>query len=372
MSTLIQKASLFEGVDLGNKIQQASRSMNETVSGLTTQLINPFKAVTDATQSGVALISEKQSQIASTITSYKSAALNHISETMKNLTGGLLNVSDIGRIVTYEDGFKVNTDELLRIGSKGLGFNVYSMQDLKQQIGDGFLGELNKMSGGLAGGLIYADGTKLRIADDWKLNMGQDVINFLAKDDPDGFGSIMNVAATNSILNAMLGQTVKYGMYQGFKNYGDMYIYASDYHDALMDSMSFAIARGDAQSIEKILEIIEKDGVAKIQQMYPELIENLLKNFNFGSSEVDADYPAIRASLLKVIDLVGGENWYLYPTQFGMAINTGLTSTISEDAKTLLSTETKLVPLLATAGVFQDMSAKDVFINDFPTAVVFK
>lgn len=372
MSTLIQKRSMFEGVDLNNKIQEASRSMNETVSGLTTQLINPFKSVTDTVQSGVALISEGQSVIANNISNYKSKALTHISDTMKNLTGGMLNIGDIGRLVTYQDGFKVNTDELLRLGSKGLGFNVHSMQDLKTQIGDGFLNQLSQMSGGLSDGLVFFDGTKLRIADDWKMNMGQDIIAFLGKDDPEGFGSVFNLAATNSILNAMLGQTVQYGMYQGFKNYGDMYIYASDFHDQLIDSLTFAIARGDAKSIETILELINTEGVSKVKAKYPLLIEDMLKNFNFSSGETSADYPAIKASLLKVINLVGGTNWYLYPTQFGLAINTGLTSSISEDAKVLLSSEPDLIPLLATAGVFLDQSAKDVFISDFPKAVVFK
>lgn len=371
MSTLLQKASLFEGVDLSNKIQQASRSMNETVGSLTTQLINPFKSVTETVQSGVALISEGQSVIAKNISDYKSQALTHINNTMKNLTGGMLNVADLSRIVTYQDGFKVNTDELLRLGSKGLGFNVYSMQDLKQQIGDGFLNQLGQMSGGLSDGLVFFDGTKLRIADDWKMNMGQDIISFLGKDDPDGFGAVFNIAATNSILNAMLGQTVKYGMYQGFKNYGDMYIYASDFHDELINSLTFAISRGDSKSIETILDLISKEGIKKVKAKYPLLIEDMLKNFNFSSSETSADYPAIKASLLKVISLTGGENWYKYPTQFGMAINTGLTSSISEDAKLLLSSEPDLIPLLATAGTFLDQSAKDVFIADFPKAVVF-
>ncbi|UQT02694.1 hypothetical protein SUREIYA_00990 [Serratia phage vB_SmaM-Sureiya] len=371
MATLVQKASLFEGVDLGNKLQEASRSMSETVSGLTTQLINPFKSVTEATESGVALISEKQSQIASNISAYKSQALTGINNAIKGLTGGLLNIGDIGSIVTYQDGFKVNTDELLRLGSKGLGFNVNSMRDLKQQIGDGFINELDKMTGGLASGLFFADGTKLHIADGWKMNMGMSLIDFLGKDDPDGFGTIVNVAAMNSILNTMLDQTVGYGMWQGYGNYGNMYLFQSDYHDQLIDSLGLAIGRGDCKSIQAIFDIIKQEGINKVKAKYPDLIEQMLSNFTFSSDEDAADYEPIKKLLLEVIETVGGKNWYQYPTSFGPATNLGMVNFISDDAKLLLSEENNLIPLLCSSGIFIDQAAPDVFMQDFPKAVEF-
>lgn len=371
MSTLIQKASLFEGVDLGNKLQQASRSMGETVSGLTTQLVNPFKSVTDATQSGVALISEKQSQIASNISAYKSMALTGINDTLKNLSGGLLNLGNIGSIVTYQDGFKVNTDELLRIGSQGLGFNINSMRDLKQQIGDGFVNELDKMTGGLASGLFYADGTKLQIADGWKMNMGMSIVDFLGKDDPDGFGSIVNVAAMNSILNTMLDKTIGYGMWQGYGNYESMYLFRSDYHDQLIDSLGLAIGRGDCKSIQVIFDIIKSEGVNKVKAKYPELIEQMLSNFQFSSEQDASEYESIKVLLLQVIETVGGTDWYTYPTSFGPAINLGMVNYISDDAKLLLSEEEKLIPLLCASGIFIDQTAPDVFVQDFPKSVTF-
>lgn len=371
MSTLMQKRSLFEGVDLANKLQEASRSMNETVSGLTTQLINPFKAVTDATQSGVALISETQSAISSNISAYKSMALTGITDSLKNITGGLLNLKDLGSIITYKDGFKVNTDELLRIGSRGLGFNVNSLQGLKQQIGDGFINELDQMTGGLASGLFYADGTKLHIADGWKMNMGMSIIDFLGKDDPDGFGSIVNIAAMNSILNTMVNETVKNGIWQGYGNYGGMYVFQSDYHDTLIDSLQFAIGAGDCKSIQVILDIIQKEGVNKVKAKYPQLVEQLLTNFSFSNEDTEGDYPAIKALLLKVIVTIDGEAWYTYPTQFGPATNVGLVNSISQDAKLLLSDEDKLIPMLASSGIFMDTPAPDVFRTDFPKAVTF-
>lgn len=369
--TLLQRNGQFDGVDLSNTLQQANRSMGETVSGLDKQLVNPFKSITDGVQSGVALISEKESQILNNISSYKSAAIDGINNALKNITGGLFNIGDIGSIITYQDGFKVDTNQLLRLGSKGLGFNINSMMDLKQEIGDGFLKELDSMTFGLASSVFKADGTKIHLADDWKFGVGNSIIDFLGKDDPDGFGSIVNVAAMNSILNTMVYQTVNTGMWQGYGNYGDMYIFQSDYHDALIDSLAIAIGRGDAKSIQTILDIIEKEGVLKVNAKYPDLIEQMLSNFTFGMDVTPDQYPELTQLLLKVCVTVSGPNWYKYPTQFGEAYRVALVGFISEDAKMLLNEVEELIPLLCASGVFFDQRAQDVFISDFPKAVIF-
>ena len=108
--TLLQNTSIFEGVNLGNSLQKASRSMNETVSGLTTQLVNPFKSISSSVQDGVATISEAQSVISKNLSAYKSAAIDGINTSLLNITGGLFNVGDIGQVITYQDGFKFDTD----------------------------------------------------------------------------------------------------------------------------------------------------------------------------------------------------------------------------------------------------------------------
>lgn len=369
--TLLQRNGQFDGVDLKNTLQKASQSMGETVSGLEKQLINPFKSVTDTVQSGVALVSEKQTQLLSTISSYKSQAIDGINTTLKNITGGLFNIGDIGQIITYQDGFKVDTNQLLRIGSKGLGFNINSMMDLKQQIGDGFLKELDSMTLGLATSVFRADGTKISLADDWQFGIGTSIMDFLGKDDPEGFGAIVNTAAMNSILNTMLYKTIETGMWQGYGNYGGMYIFQSDYHAALIDSMSIAIGRGDAKSIQTILDIIEDEGVLKVNAKYPDLIEQMLSNFAFTKDTAPEEYEEIKTLLLKVCTTVGGTYWYKYPTQFGDAYKLALVNFISDDAKLLLADEDDLIPLMCSSGIFFEQRATDVFPSDFPKAVVF-
>ena len=368
--TLLQKSNIFEGVDLGNTIKQASRSMNETVSGLTTQLVNPFKSITESVRGGIATISEAQSVLSSNLNAYKSSAIDGINVGLKNLTGGVFNLGDLASIVTYQDGFKLDPDALLRLGGKGLGFNLSSISGLKDELSSTFMNELSSMTGGLSDGLIYFDGTKLRISDDWKYDMGMSIIDFIGKDN-DEFGSIVNVAAMNSILNTMLNQTVRYGILDGYNTFGDQYIYQSDYHDALISAVSIAVANGDAESVKKILEIIQTEGANKVHAKYPDLIEQMLGNFRFQDSEDSSDYPRIRSSILEVCTKLKGPNWYKTYTQLGFVVNVALVNQISDDAKTVLMEVDELVPLLCSAGIFGDMSAVEIFQQDFPKAVRF-
>lgn len=344
--------------------------MNETVSGLSTQLVNPFKSVTESVKGGIATISEAQSKLSANLSAYKSQAIDGIQVGLKNMTGGVFSLSDFKDIVTYQDGFKLNPDALLRIGGKGLGFNLTSIQGMKDDLSSAFMNELSSMSGGLSDGLIYFDGTKLRISDDWKYDMGMSIIDFIGKDNDD-FGSIINVAGMNAILNTMLNETVRYGILDGYNTFGDQYIYQSDFHDALVNSVSIAVANGDAESVRKILEIINKEGAKKVNATYPDLIEQLLGNFRFQASENTSDYARIRNSILEVCTKLKGDHWYMTYTQMGMVTNMALVNSISDDAKTVLMDVDELVPLLCGSGLFGDMSAIEIFQQDFPKSVRF-
>ena len=374
--TLLQNTSIFEGVNLNNTVQKSSQQMSETVSGLKGQLINPLKSVTSSVQAGIATISEAQSVLTQNLSTYKSQAIEGINNTLKNLSGGFINnMADLGSLVKYEDGFKLDTDALLRLGSKGLGFNVNSMRELKDDIANGFMDELNSMTFGLADGLFIIDtdgnGIKLHTADDWKLNMGNQLIEFIGKDDPDGFGSVVNVAGMNAILNTMLNQSIKNGIWQGYDRFNDMYVFQSDYHDALINGIDIAISKGDLESINTILNIIQTEGANKVNAKYPNLVEQLLTNFTFNRDVDPSQYPELQTKMLSVFTAVAGNDWYKYPTQFGMAINVGLTSFISESSKTLLIDVPDLAPLLCSAGMFVEQSAIETFTGDFPNAVVF-
>lgn len=371
--TLIQKSSIFDSVDINNPLQKASQSMSSTVANLTSQIVNPFKAITSGVQAGVATINEAQSVISQNISAYKSSAIDGINTALKNISGGLLNLNDLGSLVTYQDGFKLNTDQLLSLAGKGVGFNISSLQNLKDQIGDGFLRELNSLSGGIASGFVIADTSgsfiKLHVADDWKYSVGSSLINFLAADDPDGFGTVVNVSAINAVLNTLLNQAVQNSMTQSYSNFADMYVYQSDYHDALIDNAPLAATRGDLDSLVTIIDIVQDTGAGKIAASNPNTVQDLLSAYYFNNDVDPSDYPKLTQDLLKVCNSLGGNNWYKYPTQFGEVINVGLVNSISADAKILLESSEELIPLLCSSGIFTEQSATDLFTADFPTAV---
>lgn len=366
--TLLQNSSIFDGVNLGNTLQQASRSIGEVVSGLSNQLINPFKVASDSVSAGVALVSEADTQLMSNLNTYKSSALQGITETIKNLTGGILNNPDLGRIISYRDGFKVNTDELMRVATKGLGFNINSIQGLKQQLGDAFIDELDSMTGGLSRGLFYADGTRVGVSDDWQYTMGMSLLDFMGKED-DTMGNIVNLAGVNAILNTMVRETVGQGMWGGYDSYRSQYMFQDDYYNALINSMDLAIGRGDVKSIQTILDIIEKEGINKVRAKYPDLIERMLSGFYFSDLTTPADYPELRTLLLDVCVKFGGVDWYKTSSWWGVSTNMALVNYISPDAKLLLEEVEDLIPLIVSAGIFTDYPARDVYLADFPKAV---
>lgn len=369
MSTFLGTKDLFEGIDLGNAVSKSTRAISDSVSGLKSQLVNPIKSVTGSIKEGVATIKEGTTEITGTISAYKSKAILGIDESLKNLSGGILNASNIGSIIQYKNGLKVNTDQLLRLATKGLGYNVYSMEDLKNQLGESFISELDEMSGGIAKNLFFADGGKIAFNKDWEYDMGQSLIDFLGKDDS-AFGTAVNYAALNSVLNATLRNTVKMGMWQGYGAYQAKYLFKEDYIKTLINSVEFAIQAGDVASLEEIVRIVETEGVNTIKAKYPDINDRLLSSYNLPEGTTPDKYPALRTALKNILVVLGGESWYKTFSQFGMVTNMALVNSISDDAKFLLSEYEEYIPFLCAAGIFQERTAIEVFSSHFPKAVI--
>ena len=369
--SLLQNNNLFKGVDLDNPLQSASKSISDAMSGFSDQLINPLKNISESVSSGVALIGEKDSMLTKALTTFKSINIEKIQSGVTDMIGGILNSPDLGSILTYEDGFKIDTDGLMRIASQGLGYNIGGIADIKSQLGQGFLDELNSMTGGLASGLYFDDGMKLRISDGWEMGAIDTLTAFLGKSSP-AFAKIQNLAGVNSILNTMLKQAAQNGMYQTFDQFRDEYLFASDYVDAIINSLEYCIGKGDIQSINKIFEIITTDGLHVVRAKYPDLIERMLANFTFSSETNPEDYTTLGNLLKTLCELVGGTNWHLYQTEFGPAVNLITVSLISDDAKLLLSDYPEYCPFLCASGIYQETDAKEHFLSQFPNAIAFE
>lgn len=366
---LLKTTNTVAGSGDNNPFTQLSKSISDTITGLGSTAINPLKAVDASTTSGVALVSEGDSMLTKALTTYKSINIDKIISGASDLVGGILNNPDLGRIMTYEDGFKVDTSELLRIASQGLGFNVGSMTDIKGQMGQSFLDELDQMTGGLSNGLFFSNGDgKLVIADGWQMSVGESLIGFIGRNN-EAFSGIVNIAGVNSVLNVMIRQAAQNAMYQSYESFGDQYLFESDYHNAIINSMEYCIGRGDIQSINKMFEIIGKDGIHKVRAQYPDLIERTLVGFYFTENTYEEDYAQLGVLLNNLLVTVGGDNWHLMQTEYGAVYNLAMVSSISENAALLLSAYPQYIPMLAASSMFGDENALDVFQVQFPKAV---
>ncbi|QDH47069.1 hypothetical protein PQC07_gp043 [Aeromonas phage D3] len=367
---LLGRSSTFNGVDVDNPIKKASQSIADAISGFGDQLVNPMTNVSQA-ETGVALVDENSSSVNASLTNYKSFTLEGIMARSRDLVGGILNNPDLGRVLTWEDGFNVDTDELFRIAAQGLGFSLNGMGDIKRSIGDSFLESLNDMTGGLSSGLYFDDQMKLKIGDGWQMDVADEFLGFVSKMDSD-FGKVLNLAGVNAVLNTMVNQAAMNSMYQTYDSFADQYLFYSDYVDALINSLEFILGRGDLESMNKIFEIIEEEGIQKVRAQYPDFIERALANFYFTSDVYPEDYEEMAIMLDKVLVLYGGEDWFYSHTEFGKLVNLAVVSNISEDAKLLLGDFEKYHVLLLGAGIYQDESAYDVFLRQIPNAIDFQ
>lgn len=371
MSSLLKTTSTFSGIDVDNPIKKATQSVADAVSGFGNQLLAPMKSVGESTTAGVALVDENSSAVTANLNNYKSDTITGIIDKTKNFAGGILNNPDIGRIFDFQDGFKVNTDELVRIASQGLGFSIGGIGDIKRNLGDNFLEELNSMTGGLSSGLYFDDGMKLKVGDGWQRQAGEELLGFMSKMDSP-FGKVLNLAGVNSILNVMVRQAAENSMYQTYRAFEGEYLFRSDYINALINSLEYCIGRGDIESMNEIFSIIDKEGLQVVRSKYPDLIERTLSSFYFSNETKEEDYQALAIMLDKLLVMVGGDQWWMTGTEFGKATNYVVVSNITDPAKQLLGDFDKYHPLLLGAGKFQEAPALDEFVRQIPNAVKFE
>lgn len=365
-----QTASSFEGFDISKIAVQQKKSISNSVSGFTNQVVNPIKSTISDLQSGIALIKDTDKQIMNKLYTYKSTTIDMINDYMGSLTGGKISIADFGRVISYKDGFKVDSDELMRMASKTLGFNIGNISGLKDQLADEFLNELNSMTLGLSDGLFQQNGDRVTISGDWDKNIGESVFNFLSSGD-DEFKTVRNFSASNAILNTMVKQNAAIGFVEGYRGFGGMYLYQSDYFDALISTIPTLLSRGDVNSLDEILKILDDTGRYAVTAKYPEFVETVLSNFQLPANTLPENYEQYKIKLVNVITKIAGENWMMKPTFMGDVINVGLVSKISDDSKTILQRVPEYIPFLCVSGMISKDTAGNVFKTNFPDAVTF-
>jgi len=108
-----------------------------------------------------------------------------------------------------------------------------------------------------------------------------------------------------------------------------------------------------------------------LMSKYPNLVSTLFSNFKFDDDVFPEDYPALLEKMLAVLEKIIGQQWWLTYTEFGMAQNLAIMTRVSKDMVTLLSGYQPIIPLLATAGKFQEVSCLVELRTQFRGAAEF-
>lgn len=393
----VQNTGWSGGFDISNVLKSKVQSISQSVSGFTNQTVNPIKSTVSDIKSGIALVKDTDRQFLNQLHSYRSQTIETINNYLGSLTGGAFTLSDFGRVVSFKDGFKVDSDELVRMAGNAMGFNISSVANIGSDLTNQFLNELNDMSLGLSNGLFQVDGGRVTISGDWDKQIGDAVFNFLSNGSDD-FRTVRNFAASNAVLNVMVRQNANIGFVEGFSGFKDMYLYESDYHAALIGSIDILLGRGDVNSLNEVLNILNAESIMSVKAIYPKFAETVFTQFKLPDDAYVEDYNTYGEKLITIIQKVCGTEWYLSNTFYGKIMNIGLVSKASESSITVIehysqtlannaaqlrkeskddeaavleALSSNLVLIIACAGFVTIDSATNIFRHDFPAAVTF-
>ena len=360
---------IFEGIDLGSSMSSFKSSTNSAMLNVKDKTLAPADVTSTRMKEGVALKTSRDVGVKDTITSYRSAAVEQLDGIIGALSGGLLNTKDITKAIRIgQDGVTFNEDSIVNAIGRDAGVNIRGTSGIMRQLKKEIVGEFHKLTGFNIDGLITADGERMRITKNWRGNAGKEILKMVGK--TAGFDEFLDVSIRGAFYNGTLFNAATYGM---SGSYGKLFkAYPKGFElirrDAIMDAMRIVISNGDIESVDKLTELLDKEGKNVLLSRYPNFVELLFSNFRFDRDMFPEQYPALQAKLLRLLNDLIGPNWYMKYTEFGQALNLAIIQKVSKDMKVLLSSWDEIVPLLCTAGMFSDSPATKELRTHFKDA----
>ena len=368
-------AGLLDGFDIGKDVQAFKQTTNQSLSTVRGDTLTPINTTTQRLNEGVALVNPNDTSLTSRITNFKGQYIEQLNGVVGAISGGLLNVKDITKSIRIgKDGVMFSTDSLLSAVSTQLGYPVSGKTGAMRKIGNTITKEFNRLTGLNMSQLITIDGGKFRVTEDWRGQMGGEILTELQEFA--GVDEYLDVSVQTSLYNSILYNSSIFGMSDAYKSLWDNYPYEGLRQDAFIEAIGFMIKNGDVTSVDVVMGFLDAQGKNALLNKYPDFIEKLFTNFKFDKGVLPEDHPALKAKLLAILVRVAGENWMYRETQFGKAYNLGLVSNISDDMVTLLSPITaseesnEYIPLLCCRGAFQEQSALAVLDRSFSDAPI--
>lgn len=360
---------LLDGFDLDPGLQSFKKNTNTSMQTVKGNVLTPIDVTTQRLDQGIALTNQNDTSVKGRITSYRSSIVEQLDGIVGALSGGLLNTADISKAFKVgPDGVKFSTDDIISAVGGSLGYPVYGQTGAMQQIANMATNEFKRLTGLNVGSLIQTNGKNFSLNGNWRGNMGNAVLDGLVK--LTGIDDFVDVSVKSSMYNSILYNTSIFGMKDAYKSLWDSYPYVGLRQDAFITAMQYMITNGDIESIDVVIGMLDVQGRNALLNKYPDFVQVLFSKFSFADDAFPEDYPILRDKLLAILNIVIGPNWYYRETEFGRAYNLGITSRISPDMVTLLSSVEELIPLLCTRGMFQEGSALKALDNAFPDAPI--
>lgn len=349
---------LFQGLNLDSSINSFKTNTNNSMQTVKGNTLTPADVTTARMKQGVALKTAKDTGVKGTITAYRSAAVEQLDGIIGALSGGFLNTKDITKAIKIgRDGVTFSEDSIISAIGKDVGVPVSGQAGVMRALQRELTKEFKTLTGYDIGGVLQTDGQKFKINKNWRGAAGKQTLKMVGG--LIGLDEFVDTSVRGAFYNATLFQAADYGMSNSYRRLFDSYPpgFGMIKRDAVIEAMRIVITNGDIDSTDELLKLLDTEGRNTLLSKYPNFIELLFSNFKFDSDMFPENYHILRDKLLALLSGLMGPNWHLKYTEFGYALNLSLINKVSKDMKILLQPVEWLVPLLCTAGMFDDQSA---------------
>ena len=353
---------------IGDKLSSFKNATTETLNKYRGEAVQAISPVQNKLKEGVASLKAGEAKVSGIISGYKDEVISGLDSIVGALSGGLLDFKDASQYFSVgPNGVSFNKDQLVSSLGNKIGIDLSSKDALMYQLSDMANSEFNDLTGGYFGNMVTNDGNGFRITKNWRDQMGSGFLTLLGR--TTGINTLTDYTFNASYYNSLMKMSAQYGMSDAYEKIMDKYNSPEDAEAALLNAIPQMMQNGDLVSMNKVLDLVSAKGKATINAKYPGLASNLFQSFVLDNDTSPGEYPAIKAMFLRVVISIFGDSWYKSPTMFGMVLNMGLISSVSEDMKKVLisdNTAPELVVLMACVGVFSDQPAIEVFKGHFP------
>lgn len=368
----------FSGINLAPDLTSFKKNTNTAMQRVKGDNLTPYNVTQNRMKTGIATKTSRDTGVKGTITEYRDSVVDVLDGIVGMLSGGLLNTKDLTKAVKVgRDGVIFDENGILAAASRRMGYPVNSPEGAMRKIAGDISQEFKRITGLNIGGLITSDGETFRVTKNWRGKAGAETFRMLGK--LTGLDEFVDRSVTASVYNSLYYNTAMFGMSGSYRSIWNSYPNGFGFarRDATLEAFQYMIINGDIESMTEVLKLLDEDDNGNgsnrkiLMSKYPSLIPTLFSNFKFDDDVFPEDYPALLAKLLEVLEKIIGPEWWMTYTEFGMAQNLAIMTRVSKDMVTLLSGYQPIIPLLATAGMFQEASCLVELRNQFRGAAQF-